>query len=517
MRGVEGEWCLSVWGALRLHLLVGLLALSAYWPTMAISAPVTTEDVSNAAPGIDSAEELAKTQELQAAIARFGQRDFAGTLDALKAAVAKRPELGQPHVLRARMFLLNNDVQNARVDLEQAIREAPEDPEAYLLLGDMAFTEGRFTECGLLFEKAASVVEAFDGDAKRKQKSQSRVFAARAALAETRGEWEQARDYINQWLALDSQDSNAHARMGRVLFELNEPEEALKEFEIAEQSAAPERRERFTPAPVALGRLYEQRKDREKADHWMQYAIAKRGSDVKTWLSIARWLWDTGRYDEARSHADKAIELESKSVEANLLRGVIARFDQEPADAEKFLEVAYFGSPSHFQASNQLALVLAEQEDPQKKKRAAELAAVNLERLPRNADALSTMGWVMYRDGQMAEAEKHLGRARAATGGRITPDLAFYMACVFRDKNEARVARDLIDTALKQSASVPFVYRPQAEKLLAELQQATSNPPTEDAGEEGVPAADSEKEKAAPDPPPRIKPLPKRAPVPEEN
>jgi tetratricopeptide (TPR) repeat protein len=495
-------------------IVVGFVATAAHSAKLA-AAPVSTDDVAEANPAMDSAEELAKTQELQAAIARFGQRDFQGTLDALKAAVAKRPELGQPLVLRARMFLLNNDLANARGDLEAVIREAPEDPEAYLLLGDLAFTDGRFTECGLLFDKATQIVEAFDGDAKRKQKSQSRVFAGKAALAETRGDWKQAQGFLDQWLALDSQDSNAHARMGRVLFELNQPEEALKEFEIAEQNAPPERRERFTPAPVALARLYDQRKDRDKANQWKDYAVAKRGGDVKTWLALARWLWDTGRFEESRTHADKAIELDPKSVDGNLLRGVIARFEQQPADAEKFLEAAYFSSPSHFQISNQLALVLAEQADPQKKKRAGELAAVNLQRLPRSPEALATMGWVMYLAGEKGEAEKHLGRARAATGGRITPDLAFYMATVFRDKKEARLARDLVDTALKQSATVPFVYRPQAEKLLAELEQVAPKGATPAA--EGETAAEGTTPDAKEEPTPqRIKPAPRSAPAPKD-
>ena len=54
--------------------------------------------------------------------------------------------------------------------LQQTVIEVPEDPEAYLLLADMDFRDGRWAQAGALYEETMERLETFEGDPRRKSK-----------------------------------------------------------------------------------------------------------------------------------------------------------------------------------------------------------------------------------------------------------------------------------------------------------------------------------------------------------
>jgi len=156
-----------------------------------------------------------------------------------------------------------------------------------------------------------------------------------------------------------------------------------------------------------------------------------------------------------------------------IVRGLVARHRKEFAEAERFFEQIYSQSPGDFLASNQLALSLADQDDPAKQSRAQQLADVNVRQYPRNAEALATAGWVNYRQGKLEAAERLLNTA--VSGGRASSDIAYFIARVKIDQGQLNAAQSWLEQALNSDGA--FVYRDDARARLKEITAKTSKIP----------------------------------------
>ena len=98
-------------------------------------------------------------------------------------------------------------------------------------------------------------------------------------------------------------------------------------------------------------------------------------------------------------------------------------------------------------ASNNLALVLCEQNDDAKKDRALQYAEDNVRLSNRSPQSLSTYGWVLYRLGRRDAAEQVL--TSVAQAGPMSPDLAYYLAQVYSERDRKTDAKNLLEAALK--------------------------------------------------------------------
>ena len=161
-----------------------IAATAACWFTA--SAPLFAEPI---AAGDAAAAPAAPAQpkEVTDAIAAFKANDYAGALKFLREACKKNADLPPAEVLMAQLAM---GVPGAtRAYLEQAVVEAPNDPEAYLLMADQAMHERRIAEANLLYEKAQSLLASFDKSAKRKAILQPRFLNGLATVAQVRGDW----------------------------------------------------------------------------------------------------------------------------------------------------------------------------------------------------------------------------------------------------------------------------------------------------------------------------------------
>ena len=81
-----------------------------------------------------------------------------------------------------------------------------------------------------------------------------------------------------------------------------------------------------------------------------------------------------------------------------------ARYRGDLPTAQRHLESAVEKAPADFSSSNQLALVLADQGTDGNLQRAFTLAKFNLDSNPRSPVAAAPLGWVTYRNGNVADA-----------------------------------------------------------------------------------------------------------------
>jgi len=457
---------------------LGALAAAEAWAQPASVGPMGTPMT-----GVDE-----KIQEVADAKARFTKLDFAGALTLLREAVKKNADRLPPaQVILAMWYAEANQGAAVLGSLEMAVAEDPGDPQAYLILGNVELQAGRVTAAGLLFDKAQSVMGSFKSP-NRKKSLEPNVYAGLAAVAESRAtiadedkaranqEWVGAEERLRTWLKLDPNNAIALQRLARALFKqrtsekVNEASERLKEAKKADPNV-------LTPA-ATMAKFYQEEGDFKNAKKWMEYALSPQlgSEDLRTLLEAARWcvqtaLEDPGQLEEAKKHASKAIRLDEKSMDALILRGVVALFQKEYEPAERYFLSAHVLSPANFAASNNLALALCEQNEA-KKRQAMEYARNNAQQYQNSPEAASTYGWVLYKNNQLAEADNVLSRLVRSV--RVNEDTLYYAARVASERRRPEEANQLLQRAL--GTKNPFSMRPEAQLLLEQLRKAPSTP-----------------------------------------
>jgi tetratricopeptide (TPR) repeat protein len=164
----------------------------------AYGAEVTVESLTSSAVS-DVGPHYADVEE---AIKKFNGRDVEGARKLLTEAKKKTPKLAPPEVMLFTLMANGGTMAQARGELEKAVQHYPNDPEAYLIMADIAVSENRLTEAGLLYAKASAVTEAFNENPKRKKTLQSRAYSGEGQVLEARENWQAAREKLALWLKL---------------------------------------------------------------------------------------------------------------------------------------------------------------------------------------------------------------------------------------------------------------------------------------------------------------------------
>ncbi|MEQ8835496.1 MAG: hypothetical protein RID07_01685, partial [Lacipirellulaceae bacterium] len=275
-----------------------LCLLAAYSSTTA-QAQLTTENLIGDAVSLSNRS----YPEVEDAIQRFRNKDVEAAQAFLERAKEKYPKLPPTNVTMAKMFIVGRNGKAARLLLEKATVESPNDPEAYLLLADDAFTSGRTTEAAVLFEKAGELNEAFDENAKRKGKFEVRVIAGKAGVAERRQQWETAEKLLRQWIEMDPDSAPGHQRLGVTLYRLDKFDEARSEFKEAR-----ELRDDFNHPEIVMGRLFARDDKDKEAKQAYEKAYAADGDNEDTGRAYAEYLLKENNLDEATKVSAKLVK-----------------------------------------------------------------------------------------------------------------------------------------------------------------------------------------------------------------
>ncbi len=441
------------------------LILSAVTVALAFARPVDGGPLTIGEPDVTALSDNADSSALRLAYAKYRARDITACLELLRQAVEENPELPPAELILAQLHFQNKQLSLGRGAVEQAIVEHPEHPDCYLMLADLAFREGRVAEASLCYERALKLIEDFEAEPDLLKKLRLRALAGQINVYQGWKRWEEMLATIDSYLELDPENFDAVYRRGVALFKTGKAKEA---FEVLQQAA--ELSDELLPAAITLGRLYQEEGNREKAIEWMTFAASRGSTDARVRREVARWMWETEQFADARTHAEAAVTLDPEDADAKLMLGIILRYLREYSAAEKQLEQAYLLAPGRFDASNQLALVLVDQDERRKQQRALELARVNAARFDqddaRYYTAHATLGWIQYRLQDLNNAERNV---RISGGTKaITSDMAYFMACISSERERYEEAKSLLKRALDTPG--PFAYRPEAQELFELLE-----------------------------------------------
>jgi tetratricopeptide (TPR) repeat protein len=471
--------------------LVVALAVVALWVVLACSRPLLGQIVLPEPAAPPKAETVPETiPGTEAAAEAFNNRKWDEAVGLLQQAVKRNADFPPAQVIMFQWFAQSNQESLARMALERAVVSDPQDPEVFVILGNLALQERRITEAESVFLRAQRLLVPFDRSLKRRNILDQQTISGLAGVDEAREKWKDAQTKLESLLEFCARDAMAMQRLARALFQQAKAAEALKWLRKSKEAGG---QDILTPE-ATLARFYEQYGDHMNAVIWMNKALEKAPEDLATRLVAAQWALETGRPDEAEKHAFKAVQLaddeprhvtekeaprvEAQLLSAKILYGLVALYKKDFKTAEKFFEDAHLQSPGNFAASNNLALALCEQKDERtgkpdqaKLNRALELANANYQANPRSPEAASTLGQVLYRAGCLERAE---GALRLALAVSLGPDTAYYLARASYDQGNRELAKHLLEEALKTAS---FWMRPEAQTLLDEIK---AEPPPKD-------------------------------------
>jgi tetratricopeptide (TPR) repeat protein len=420
------------------------------------------------------AKQPEQMQETDDAVAYFNKNDFENCEKSLEEAYKKKKDLAPAPFIMAQFFYAAKQPNLFLMYLEKAVQKYPDDPEAYVQLGEVALTQGRIAEGDLLFAKAASVTEKFDRSADRKAKILPRIYNARARIAESREDWPAAQQYLESYLQLEPKNASTVVRIARVLFQQKKIKESIEKLRDAKKLDP----EKVLTPEVQLAEFHLTAGDKEKAKAAIAEALKQAPKDLNTLLAATQLMVQIGDIAKAKEYADAAVKADEQSQGAMFLRGLVALFEQDYEGAASILEKAVLKNPDDFSSKNNLALALVECKEDSKKDRAVSYASSNLKTVTSNAaqqnprqvgEATATYGWVMYR----RDPKKNLELAdnalqEALKKGANDPDTFYYAARVsFVNKGNSERVKQLLTQALKNTGN--WTMKKDAKDLLDQL------------------------------------------------
>lgn len=469
LRSIARNAARATWAQRRVLLAVGL-TLIAFEATAGV---IQSDAFSTALPAErvltdilhierDGSQQRANSEslvKLEDAVKHFRKRDYDSALDSFRSARTVSTDLAPAELMLARLFFADGQIDAGRRALEQVAANAPEDPEVYLVFGELALFDGRLTDALLNFQHAGQLAT----DKPLSAKQTSIWHSGLVSVAERRLNWQLAEQRLAAWLIVDPQNSKLRQRFARVLFEQQRDDEAAKML-----TAAREHDPNLEPVALIMGRWHHAAGRAESAEQWMAAALMDHGDDPRVRVGAIHRSLEHDRPDEAQQHLDQLAKLQPDHADLLWLSGLVARFRRDYQAAEKCFQDLLLDNPAGFAASNQLALVLIEQTGENARRRALQLAELNVRQNQKSPEALATLGWVYYRLHRLEEAEQVLQPLLAS--GRLSPEAAYYVARLMADRGRSEEALRLFQEAAQAEGLFP--HRAACRSEVSHLQAA---------------------------------------------
>ena len=183
---------------MRLTVARTILGMTFFAAGLALAAPALGQTLLKPGDAGDAAAKAPqKMQEIEDAVGFFQKGDIESAEKSMAEAAKKNPDLPPMEVLMSQLcyqFKLGPLMLNY---LEKAVQKNPDDPEAYLQLGEFDLQQRRVAAADLLFTKAALLMKTFNKSADRKAKLMPRVYKDLASISEIREDWPVAQQRLD--------------------------------------------------------------------------------------------------------------------------------------------------------------------------------------------------------------------------------------------------------------------------------------------------------------------------------
>ncbi len=365
-------------------------------------------------------------------------------------ALAQAAANAQQHDLALREIRRAQELQpdwEAAVLLEAQLLQPDSNPEAVARLSQYLARHPDSREVRLGYARALVAGRRYSEARGEFQKllkdfpDNTEVTYAVALLSLQLSDYAQAEKNLNRLLELDYPDkASVQLYLGQIAEEQKDYPTALRRY------AAIDHGEQYLPAQIRYAQvLAKQGKVEEARAHLKQVTANGTQQRVQLVLAEAQILRDANRTQEAFALVGRALEsLPDNSdllYDYAMLAERVDRVDILESSLKKLIELR----PDYAHAYNALGYTLAERN--LRLPEARELIEKALKLSPGDAFIIDSMGWVLYRMGNLEESLKFL---RRAFSDRADPEIAAHLGEVLWVSGKRAEAEKILDEAARK-------------------------------------------------------------------
>jgi tetratricopeptide (TPR) repeat protein len=391
-----------------------------------------------------------------------GNADKSANLRVIRGLAAKHPQLPQAHFAVAQAAALAGDDEAAVAAAHEAQKLRPDWELAVLLEAQVLQKRSPASAAKRLGEFIAAFPDARDA-----RLSYARVLVMEKRLPEARKQFEAvagaspanpdviyavgllayqlkdygaAEDYLKRVLALPYRDpEGVRYLLGQMAEEQKLWPRAIEWYESIKTG------DHVMPARMRTASAIAKQGKLDEARAFLKRVAEENPEDaVQATVAEAQLLRDANRHDDAFALLSEALGKQPEQpdllYDLALTAEKLERFDLLEAHLRKLIEV----KPDHAHAYNALGYSFAERN--QRLPEARKLIEKALELSPEDYFIIDSLGWVLYREGDLKGAAREL---RRAYGGRPDAEIGAHLGEVLWVLGERDEARRIWDEALK--------------------------------------------------------------------
>jgi tetratricopeptide (TPR) repeat protein len=392
---------------------------------------------------------------IQEALNAISKRDIALAREKLDPLAVAKDSLHEEVVLAQLLFASKLNVDGKKV-LEKLAIDEPKRLDVYLMFSEIAVNEQRWFDAWNLINLAERVTTPEGWSPTFRRRIGNRLDILKARCFEGREGWEKAKEIYVKLGSTEDNGPEIWIGQARCEYRLKNFSEAIKLFaKVKEQNPD------IAPPELMLAKQFESDQDVKQAEKYFREATTK--PDIndkdkkKASLEFARFLIFNNRATEAielvkvpflstpapdASAEDTAKDpMEALERERLFLNGVVARLQQRFSDAQAIFSKLHQQDAFSFPIGNHLALCLIESDQEVLRARSLQIAEVNARSNPNLQDAWSTLGYIQFKLGDMASADKSL--TTAIQSGQLNRDTAGILSMVKQSLGDEDSAKQL--------------------------------------------------------------------------
>jgi tetratricopeptide (TPR) repeat protein len=393
----------------------------------------------------------------QLGLAQLLNKQLAQAMTSLTQAIDLDPQAPEPALLLAQLQMGRNDFDAGIQTVSRLLRQRPQEPRARLLLARGYTAKGQLDDALAIYQE---YTRDFPQDPQGPFLSGLALYGQRK-VAEARQSFEQCLrvkpEYIpavEQLVGLDLVATNFPSALERATRLVNA-------------------RTNSPAAHLLLARVYLAQRDPARAEVELNRTIELAPEEGTAYMLLAQLYIFTKRQADALKQIEQLLNTKPDDTGALMMLGILeseaGRYTRARDAYEKLLSYRP-GLPA---ALNNLAYLYAERlNEPDKAYKLARQARVLRENDPYVAD---TLGWILYRRGEYAEAWPLLEESAAKLPNQ--PEVQYHLGMMHYMMGNEEPARIALELAVKTTALYPG--KDEAERCLAVLSLDTAKPVAE--------------------------------------
>ncbi len=385
------------------------------------------------------------------ALAHAQEGNTALALTSAKDSVARNPTYADAVLLTARLEMQTGDFVGAIAGLEAYLAQQPRDPRAWEMLGQAQLRNRNVAAAREAFAKVAELAPA----------SPKGPYLSGVTLR-AEGRNAEARQQFERALAMAPGYVDPLAQLAAMSLVEKKPEEAIQRIE---------RQALLEPGSAAiqllLGQVYGASGSLDKAEQCFRKSVELNPNQMAAYAFLGQIYGNAQDHDRAIGELEKALEANPDQPVVRMLWSISHHMSGNEAKAREGYEQLLEANPNFAPAANNLAYMLAEEEDGKGLPRAFLLAQAARDAAPEDAQIADTLGWVLYKQGAYPRAEALF--MEAAEKLPDNGEVIYHLGLAQKEMMKNDEARTSFTRAVGLGGNAPWVEK--AREALGELDQ----------------------------------------------